>query len=453
MNTQFGLPKNLGNGLVLRWATPADTEELAEFNVLIHSDDPEKPETWLAHWTEDLMRGDHPTTSASDFTIVVDENAGDKIVSSMNLISQVWLYDGVPLGVGRPELVGTDSHYRRRGLVREQFDAVHAKSAGRGELMQAITGIPWYYRQFGYGMALDLGGGRDFLWDRPGNDTTVEEETYQIRPAQITDWPILQTLYEAHNKGSLLSRARDEATWRYELTIPHPTSMYARHFYLVETATSAALSTGVNNPRPVAYVEYKQFGKSYFVGELGVLPGHSWRAVGLFLTRYFKKLADELLEKEEKRLRGIHFGLGQGHPIYEALGRQLEEQRRPYAWYIRVPDLPAFLRHIAPVLEKRLAHSVLAGYSGTCRVNLYKQQFTLVFEGGKLKDVGTYQAKVVDDGDIQFPGTTLLQLIFGQASLDELNAIHPDCYSRQAEAAILFHILFPKRPSWVVGLG
>jgi hypothetical protein len=445
MSNQFDLPKNLGNGLVLRWATPADTEELAEFNVRIHSDNPEKPETWLARWTEDLMRGDHPTTSASDFTLVVDENADDKIVSSMNLISQVWLYEGVPMGVGRPELVATDPEYRRRGLVRAQFDAVHAKSAARGELVQAITGIPWYYRQFGYGMALDLGGGRDFLWDRPGNDQTVEEEAYQIRPAVVADWPILQTLYEAHNKGSLLSRVRDEVSWRYELTIPHPTSMYARHFYLVETA--------VTNPQPVAYVEYKQFGKSYFVRELGVLPGHSWRAVGLFLTRYFKKLADELLEKEEKQLRGVYFGLGQGHLVYQALGRQLEEQRRPYAWYIRVPDLPAFLHHIAPVLEKRLANSVLAGHSGTCRVNLYKQQFTLLFENGKLKEVGTYKAKVVDDGDIQFPGTTLSQLIFGQASLDELNAIHPDCFSRQPEPVILFNILFPKRPSWVVGLG
>ncbi len=445
MSNQFGLPKNLGDGLVLRWATPADTEELADFNVRLHSDDPEKPETWLAHWTEDLMRGDHPTTSASDFTVVVDENAGDKIVSSMNLISQVWLYDGIPFNVGRPELVATDPEYRRRGLVREQFAVIHAKSKSRGELVQAITGIPWYYRQFGYGMALDLGGGRDFLWERPGNDKPVEKEVYQIRPAELADWPILQTMYEAHNRGSLLSRARDEASWRYELTIPHPSSVYARHFYLVETA--------VPHPQPVAYVEYIQWGKSYVVRELGVLPGHSWRAVGLCLTQYFKKLAEELVEKEKKRLRGVYFGLGQGHAIYQAFGSQLEEQRRPYAWYIRVPDLPAFLRHITPALEKRLANSVLAGHNGTCRVNLYQEQLTLVFENGKLKDVGTYETKAVDDGDIQFPGTTILQLIFGQASLDELNAIHPDCFSRQAESAILFNILFPKRPSWVVGFG
>lgn len=445
MQNEFGLPKNLGDGLILRWATPADTEALSEFNVRIHSDDPETPETWLAEWTADLMRGDHPTTNASDFTVVVDENADGKIVSSMNLISQTWLYDGIPVAVGRPELVGTDPDYRRRGLVREQFTAVHAKSAARHEMVQAITGIPWYYRMFGYGMALDLGGGRDFLWDRPGNYKPVEEEPYQVRPAVEADWPLLEPLYEAHNRGCLVARKRDEAAWRYELTIPHPDSMYSRSFYVVETA--------VSSPEPVAYVEYRQFGKSYYVRELGVASGHSWRAVGLFLTRYFKKLADELKEKEEKQLRGVYFGLGQGHAIYGALGRQLEEQRRPYAWYIRVPDLPAFLHHIAPALEKQLANSVLAGHSGTTKVNLYQQQFSLVFENGQLKEVSTYEPKFMEDGDIHLPGTTILQLIFGQASLDDLNAVHADCFTQNTEAAVLFNILFPKRPSWVIPMG
>jgi hypothetical protein len=105
------------------------------------------------------MRGDHPTTSASDFTVVVDENADGKIASTMNLISQTWVYDGpsggIPFALGRPELVATDEAYRRRGLVRMQFEAIHAKSAARGEMVQAITGIPWYYRQFGYEMCVD----------------------------------------------------------------------------------------------------------------------------------------------------------------------------------------------------------------------------------------------------------------------------------------------------------
>ena len=450
MSDSFGLPQNLGDGLLLRWATPTDTDALAAFNVHIHSDNPEKPETWLAHWTKDLMRGDHPTTNANDFTIVIDENAGGKIVSTLNIISQTWQYEGIPFGVGRPELVATDPEYRRRGLVRAQMTAVHAKSAARGELVQAITGIPWYYRLFGYGMALDLFGGRPFLWDKPGNHKPVETEPYQIRPATEADWPLLNQLYAENNKGSLLSRVRDEATWRYELTIPHPDSSYARQFLVVETATS---DTDSSNSQPVAYLEYKQWGPVYVVREFGVMLGHSWRDIGLFVTRYFKKMGDALYEKEEKRLLGVSFLLGREHPLYEAFGRQLEPQRRPYAWYIRVPDLPAFLRHITPALEQRLAESILAGHSGTCRVNLYQQQFTLIFEQGKLKEIGSYEPKHVEDGDIHFPDSTFLHVLFGKNSLDELFETHADCYAPNPEAEILFRILFPKKPSWVVPMG
>jgi len=39
------------------------------------------------------------------------------------------------------------------------------------------------------------------------------------------------------------------------------------------------------------------------------------------------------------------------------LSTSLPDERKPYAWYIRVPDLPAFIRRIKPVLEKRLALS------------------------------------------------------------------------------------------------
>ena len=112
---QFGLPRDLGDGLVLRWATSDDAEELAQFNLAMHSDNPDEPEMGLYYWVLDLMRGDHPTTKAGDFTVVVDTNDGDRIISSLNLISQTWAYDGIPFGVGRPELVATHPAYRRRG--------------------------------------------------------------------------------------------------------------------------------------------------------------------------------------------------------------------------------------------------------------------------------------------------------------------------------------------------
>ena len=441
----FGLPRDLGDGLVLRWATPDDAEAVASFNRAIHADNPDE-EPMLYHWTRDLMRGDHPTTNATDFTVIIDRNADDKLVSTMNLISQTWAYEDIPFPVGRPELVATLPKYRRRGLVREQMDVIHRKSAARGEMVTAITGIPWYYRQFGYEMALDLGGSRQLFWARPGNDEKVEQEAYRLRPATADDIPLLHQLYRAHLGDSPISRMRDDAQWRYELFGSHPESMWTLKPQMVLAPDDEV----------VAYVHFVPYGTAFGISELGVKPGHSWRAVGRFLVRYLKREADALNPNRapDKQITNISFNVGRGHPMYEALDPDLEKQSLPYAWYIRVPDIPAFIRHIGPALERRLAGSVMAGHTGTMRVNLYRRRFTMVWEGGRLKEVGEgYEYKRLEDGDASFPDLTFLHLLFGHQSHDSLYANFADQTIGNKEFTVLLRVLFPMRPSHVIPMG
>ena len=107
----------------------------------------------------------------------------------------------------------------------------------------------------------------------------------------------------------------------------------------------------------VAYAQIYPHRTAFRVREIGVKKGHSWQAVALFIVRELKKRADELNLDREKPLTHIAFNLGENHPIYEVLESRLEKFRKPYAWYIRVPDLLAFLRLITPVLERRLSES------------------------------------------------------------------------------------------------
>lgn len=443
---QFGLPMDLGDGLTLRWATTGDTEALVDFNVQVHSDNPEEPEIWLGHWVRDLMNGKHPTTKPSDFTVVVDENAGGKIVSSLNLISQTWAYGGIEFPVGRPELVGTDPDYRRRGLVRKQFDAIHAKSAARHEMAQAITGIPWYYRMFGYEMTVDLDGHRQYQLKRTPESKTVDDDAYRIRSATAADISFMRPLYEAQQARSLLSRMRDERLWQYEMEESHRDSPYGRHLYVIETSTST------NSGQPIAYVEYKQYSQIFAVREFGVIPGYSWRTVGLFLLRTLHREADRLGETLSKPIETVFFYLGDGHLLYEALLRELKKMRNPYAWYIRIPELPRFIDHIKPVLEGRLADSVMAGHSGTTKLNFFTSNMTLVFAEGKLVEIGTYEPKRLEQGDAAFPDLSFLQLLFGYRSFVELDYAFADCYANE-ETAVLLPILFPKKYSDVTPLG
>lgn len=429
-------PVQLPDDLTLRWATPEDADQLAEFNLAIHSDDPDNPELFLRYWTHDLMRGNHPTTSADDFTVVVTPE--NRIVSSLVLISQTWTYGGIPVDVGRPELVATLPEYRRRGLVRLQMDAVHAKSAARGEMMQVITGIPWYYRQFGYEMTVDLGGSRQLFWARPGNDTTVDEEPYSIRPATMADTGLLGAFYAQHMAHSLLARPRTTADWQYELVDAHEKSIGRLPAEIIETASG-----------PVAYAVIEQWGTAYSITEFGVAAGHSWRAVALFLTRELKRRADEANSQRDKPITNVNFVLGSVHPVYQALGNQLERQLRPYAYYIRVPDISAFLQHITPVLEARLAGSVLAGHTGSLKMNLFRQRIELVWQDGRLEAIAPFEGKRLEAGDVAFPDLTFLQVLFGCRSFEELYHAYADCYADNVEAHVLVEILFPKQPSTV----
>ena len=147
--------RQLGDGLVLRTATPEDAAELAEFNAVQQADD-DLPGDLVHEWTLELFETPPPRFRAEDDVAVVEDTATGRIVSSVLLIPQDWSYAGVVVPVGQPELVATDPAYRRRGLIREQFADIHRRSDGLGDLWQVIGGIPWYYRQFGYAYALDL---------------------------------------------------------------------------------------------------------------------------------------------------------------------------------------------------------------------------------------------------------------------------------------------------------
>lgn len=239
-------------------------------------------------------------------------------------------------------------------------------------------------------------------------------------------------------------RWRDENLLQYEMTGSHPESIWTVKPQIVETEDGTA----------VAYVEVSPWGTGYHVSEFGVAPGHSWRAIARFIIRHLKREGDKLNETREKKISNISFSLGEDHPLYHALGRDLERPNRPYAWYVRIPDIPAFIRHTTPALERRLANSVLAGHTGTTRVNLYQSRFTMVWVRGHLQEVGdNYDYIRLEDGNVVFPDLTFLQLLFGYRGWDELHQTFADCFARDNETAVLMGILFPKRPSIVLPLG
>jgi hypothetical protein len=443
----LNVPRSLGDGLVLRLGTPADTEALIDLNIPALLADDESP-VLLRAWIRDLMSGRHPTTTAADFVLVEDTQAG-KIVSSTCLIPQVWVYEDIPFAVGRPELVGTDPAYRRRGLVRTIFGTIHALSAAYGHLVQGITGIPWFYRQFGYEFALPLGGGRDLNVNDVPALKEGETEPYPIRRATEADISTLMRLYQRQCADKLVTTLIDEEQWRYDLTGHTPGSDTEVRLYCILDREGTVAGYYSTPPR--------LWGSRIGVWEIVAEEGVSLHSLLPSVLRALKAQGEAYaasVEGKNSTLTAIGFALGLEHPAYEVFDTKLGALKHPYGWYVRVADLPGFVRHIAPVLERRLANSVMSGFSGELHVTFYRGGLRLVFEQGKLTEATDWSAPETNERweGAGFPPLVFLKLLFGYRSLEELRYAFPDCWAGE-EQALLLNALFPKRVSWVLPLG
>jgi hypothetical protein len=426
--------RDLGNGLVLRRSTPQDAEALAEFNRFIHTDNDADGQC-IASWTRDLLT-QHPTFRPDDFTII-EEVATRRIVSTMNLISQVWSYEGIKFGVGRPELVGTLPEFRNRGLVRLQFEEVHKWSAERGEKVQAITGIPFYYRQFGYEMALDLDGRRFGYEPQVPALKEGEVEPYVIRRAQESDLPFIEELYQQTSERSMIACERTPEIFRYESMGSGQNKCWVS--CIVENQAGEQLGFF----RHPAY----NYRTSLPAARYELKPGISWLEVTPSVVRYLWAKGQEYAKRDGGVCNAFGFLLGAAHPAYEALGNRLPTVRDPYGWYLRLLDVRGFLDHIKPVLEKRLAESIAPNHSREIRISLYRTGLRIMIEHGKITAIELWNPAPKEEGDVAFPGLTFLQLLFGYRSYEELEYTFADCWCDSEDVRILLNILFPKKGS------
>lgn len=205
--------------------------------------------------------------------------------------------------------------------------------------------------------------------------------------------------------------------------------------------------------KPVGYLGHprKLWGAEMGAREYELAAGVSWAAVTPSAIRFLAAKGGEYAARTSGQLSGFTLFLGARHPAYEAAAYLLPTHHEPYAWYLRMADLPGFLRRIAPVLEDRLQGSVAAGHSGDVKLSFYRDGVRLVFEEGRLTEVAPWIPTPEDAGSAAFPGLTFLQLLFGYRTLDELRYAFADCAARE-EARPLLAVLFPERASNVWAL-
>jgi GNAT superfamily N-acetyltransferase len=422
--------KELGDGLVLRAARPDDAEQLVALNGEMHAEPGTTgPDEAIIDWTRDLFDLSHPTFRVDDTTVVEDTTTG-RIVSTVFTIPQWWAYAGTRLLVGRPELVATDPAYRRRGLIRAQFDAIHRRGDNAGEMLQFITGIPWYYRQFGYDYALDL---TPHPTVRAGSTPIVSDERWSLRPATPDDVAFLARVdAETTARSPYLRCVRDEATWQLEL----------------DRRSGALLGCGVfvlyHLDTPVGYAihQNRAWGSQLPLRAFELLPGHSWLAPTAAVLAHAQQAA------RDRSLAGVTLALPNEHPALRCAYTRLASPFGPnYGLYVRVADAPAFVQAITPALERRLAASPAANYSGDLRLDFYVEGLHMSFKDGRIASIASWRPDDDDDhGDAGMPRDAFVHLLLGNRTITELEERLADCAVNTDAGGLLLEVLFPRMP-------
>ncbi|KAF9909617.1 hypothetical protein EC991_008275 [Linnemannia zychae] len=443
---------DLGDGLIMRWSTAEDKDALGEClahafrfegakRILPEGQLPAK-NAYLLAMTARLMTGQHPLMSEYDFALVEDTNILEApkpgqaprplIVAATCLMLVSGFYGSVNMAWGLPEAVGARSEYRSRGLVKRLFlDMIHPAAEARGDLMLLISGIPYFYKQFGYENAIPETSGRllkNFAALYPPSNNQ-QQPRFALREATSSDLPYLVRLSQ-HNR--LFSKAEmgtpyDLAFWKFVVetlsreNIPGHHNAHHHAAIVVDTKTSkdvgislTAMSFGV-----LSWKIFTLDQDEATDGEDAVTYSEAMASVlsqlkdfdRAYYECYSAKLNNNILPLESEmalRIRGefpahnfanLAVALPPTHPVTLLLDsrKQIDPARDPYRMYTRIPSLPKFLLKIAPLLEKRVKESgVWRDMSVRLQVDFYQR---LEGMSGRGLEIVLKRGKIVEAND------------------------------------------------------
>ncbi|MEI5103756.1 GNAT family N-acetyltransferase [Streptomyces sp. PmtG] len=399
MTTPTAAPADLplADGLLLRQARPADLDQIGA--LLTKRGEP-------ADALDHRLVVTDPDAGWPACAVVVD---GDRVVSTATLLDEELRVGDVRLPAGQVELVATDKEYEGRGLVRALMGWAHERSAARGHVIQAMIGIPYFYRRFGYEYAIDIPPARAVRTPPPSESTSV------LRAARPADLPAIAAL-------------QDAAQQRFDVAMPHSAGCF--RWLLAHEASSlwvleedgTVVATGRTTPPHGGEVLLAEAAARDEAAARGLLRGVA-------------------AQVPDGRVRAVHRA---GTVTAAAWEEFLDDEPRARAeqYYVRVPDVAALLDRLRPLLWRRLTAAGLDAGDRDIVLSTFGAHYRLPVHANGL-------GEVVTGGPLQGPGVVggagvapdyLPALLFGPHGIEGLSRIRPDVYATRKE---LFQALFP----------
>ncbi|KAF9082443.1 hypothetical protein BGX23_012463 [Mortierella sp. AD031] len=434
--TDYSKVIDIGNGLIMRWSTKADTDDVVQlvgdsFRWLPIGDPlPEYeipgPHEALKAGARRLLSGKTSVMSEHDYALVEDTNNKAKgrnpIVACVSLHEVPVHYGSVNLVFGKPELIATEPSYRNKGLVRRLIhEMVHPASEARGHVLQFIPGIQYFYRQFGYEYGLmPLTSSRIDSPDLIPSLAPNQQEPYLLRQASLADIPFLNRLSTLHHLQTqcTIGTLYTPEYWQYAV---HDSFEIRQSRFDADRQTLIIEEVGQEGAKAVGWVSMSHTFFGAQVEAIALNDGvHYVDVANPTLRQLFVhgkerqtqkvKAFEEFKKEQQEKLKNkdqtsttsitgestsateetqaatttssapvaLSLALHPNHPLLLFLGTKATRQPVSglpgFRLYTRINSYPLFLSAVRSELEHRLAQSpAVAGISGRLRLDFFRQ--------------------------------------------------------------------------------
>ncbi|GJJ76237.1 hypothetical protein EMPS_08596 [Entomortierella parvispora] len=349
----------IGDGLVMRWSTKEDAQNVADLlaeafrwapmGVEIAEDEDPKPNEYVREAAKRVLRGNSGVMTEYDYALVENTLAPkgrNPLVAAVSLQFSPGYYGKVFLQYGKPEAVAAHPDYRSKGLIRRLFlEMIHPASDQRGDVIQIIPGIPHFYLQFGYEYAIGIRAPRrlddDAIPPLPDHETVEkggQGEPFQLRVPGLDDIPYLVKMStpEKMMDKAELGTLYDEGYWRYNIhdaivTAESKTDISREHRIIVDSKTGKDCGVVMTNGERMLLLSLFVLEEGYSYREALYPVFRQMVAISMEPTVWeLKQQKDnEANEEVERKLEGFKEVMDGSKSIKEAV--QDEEQKEQQA--------------------------------------------------------------------------------------------------------------------------
>jgi len=415
-----GYSRNLDDQFSIHIADKSEESlnSIINFNRKVHAEEN------IANHLKRIL-SEYPRRDDIYWLYIIDNKEGN-IVSSLCLSPIDWQINNKDLHVCEMEFVGTLESYRNKGFIIILNELYEKIMEQENYLISAVRGIPYFYRNLGYGFTSSLDEKIIIQASKIPNNKYGE---LQIRKANLDDIALIKSKYIQFNKKFFISSEFNSECFKFKyINDKFDSEVRATYIFEENGVSTNFFSLGMNYDN-----------KNYEI----LSPDLSIKEMNNLL-QFIKNLGnysdnDTIVLTISKYTSLFNY--------IKSLGGILLSD---YGWQVKILNLKKFFCFFKEIIENRLKHSDYKELTRSIRISNYRETIRLEIKNGKIikiKSITEYPDSEIND--LKIPEPFLFKFLLGDKNIEEINYIIKDAIVN-VSSKTLIKAIFPKKVSFFI---